>query len=454
MNTRHLLPAVVLASSLSAQATWTELFPAVSPPVGAASYSGSDGALLYHFGGRTTGGVPQNDLWLFDGTSWFNPMPSGTLPSGRRWGAGCFDIGRNKFVIFGGNTTGTTQVGDTWEYDPVTNTWAQMAPAVSPSARRWAAMAYDFANGKCLMYGGQAGSTYMDDTWSWDGTNWTLETPANSPGALAGNAGIGRHRMASNVFDLEILMHAGRSGSTLLNTTFKWDGTDWSQITPATSPPPNQAASLTFDEARMRYVAFGGASSGGVPRDWTWEFDGTNWVDRGGYAGAAVSGMSMAYVSGLQKTYVFGGFNGAFVGRTHEYQTNAFATFNPNGTFGLSCPNSGVGTPTQQVTGLPWIGETFSISVQNVNGSALIQAMLLNLGAPISPINLAVIGAPACNFVAGPEISVPLVGGEFAISIPNDVGNIGLAVFTQAMTVELPFHIAASERADAVIGAL
>src|SRR5207244_3469791 len=65
--------------------------------------------------------------------------------------------------------------------------WTQRTPATIPSAREAAAMAADRATGRVVLFGGllQVGntSTVLGDTWTWDGSNWTQQHPATSPPA-------------------------------------------------------------------------------------------------------------------------------------------------------------------------------------------------------------------------------------------------------------------------------
>jgi hypothetical protein len=60
-------------------------------------------------------------------------------------------------------------------------TWAEpeQSPAVSPSARAFASMAYDSATKTVMLFGGVDAK---NDTWTWNGTKWTEHDPATSPG--------------------------------------------------------------------------------------------------------------------------------------------------------------------------------------------------------------------------------------------------------------------------------
>ena len=64
--------------------------------------------------------------------------------------------------------------------------WAQKSPQTSPPARQNTALAFDSAHGQVVLFGGQpysAGVFQTNDTWVWDGTNWTQKSPQNSPPA-------------------------------------------------------------------------------------------------------------------------------------------------------------------------------------------------------------------------------------------------------------------------------
>jgi hypothetical protein len=64
--------------------------------------------------------------------------------------------------------------------------WTEQSPQTSPPMRTSFAMAYDSGHSKVVLFGG-AGSTVMDlnlgDTWVWDGSTWTQESPQTSPPA-------------------------------------------------------------------------------------------------------------------------------------------------------------------------------------------------------------------------------------------------------------------------------
>jgi hypothetical protein len=76
--------------------------------------------------------------------------------------------------------------------DQINYTWTKLSPPNSPSARNKSSMVYDKISGKIILFGGLDGSTLLNDTWSFDGTTWTQFpiSPSNSPPAPAGFHGL------------------------------------------------------------------------------------------------------------------------------------------------------------------------------------------------------------------------------------------------------------------------
>jgi hypothetical protein len=126
---------------------------------------------------------------------------------------------------------------------------AAAAAPVAPSLRIWHAMAYDAAHAQVVLFGGYDNGV-LGDTWTWDGTDWTQRTPAHSP--PAGYA----HAMAYDAAHAQVVLFGGYGGSG--NDTWTWDGTDWTQRTPAHSPSPREGHAMAYDAAHAQVVLFGG----------------------------------------------------------------------------------------------------------------------------------------------------------------------------------------------------
>src|SRR5207302_8142290 len=126
---------------------------------------------LVLFGGLIPGQGPSAETWTFDGTGWTQLHPP-VAPAPREEAAMAYDAARGNLVLFGG-ANGTTTFGDTWTFDGTT--WTQLHPATRPSKAGGASLAYDPVHRQVMMFGGlrDVFHPFLDDTWTWDGSNWT-----------------------------------------------------------------------------------------------------------------------------------------------------------------------------------------------------------------------------------------------------------------------------------------
>jgi hypothetical protein len=220
-------------------------------------------------------------VWAWDGTAWLDETPAapGVTPS-RLWMQGvAFDRGRGVAVLFGGaEGPQVNLVAETWEWDGTG--FALRQPPVSPPARAHQAMAYDPERKVTVIFGGLGASVVMDDLWEWDGATWTARTPGSTTGAWP-SARFG----ASLVWDdrrHRLLMFGGQ-GAEILAELWAWDGTTWTDLTPAPLPDAwprkRETHVAAFDPARGTMLLFGGATADGPGvltylRDlWEWDAD-------------------------------------------------------------------------------------------------------------------------------------------------------------------------------------
>jgi RHS repeat-associated protein len=314
MRTSRLLIALVLgvASTCFAQApTWTQKCLTTSPPARYATrmaYDAGRGQLVMFGGGATIpSSIIFDDTWVWDGVSWTQKFPA-TNPPPKSSQSTAYDAARQQVVMFGG-TIGNAISADTWVWDGIN--WTQKFPANSPSARLHADMAYDAAHQQVVLFGGGPGDpSSFADTWVWDGTNWTQKFPTTSPPARSG------HRMAYDTARGQIVLFAGRGGSdgnTFFSDTWVWDGTNWTQKFPATSPPtPRFQYGLAYDAAQQQVVLFGGQGPNNTPiYNDTWVWDGTAWIQQ--LPATIPPGRTlpaMAYDAAHAQVVLFGGFTG------------------------------------------------------------------------------------------------------------------------------------------------
>ncbi len=202
--------------------SWTRKSPSGSPPAGnypSMAYDAAHGVVVLFAGGQT---------WTWDGATWTQPQPS-TSPPARGDGAMAFDAALGKVVLF----SGIFAPNDTWTWDGTT--WVQLHPPVSPPARSGAGMAYDELHGVVVLFGGSDPSnTYKDfsDTWTFDGTKWTNRTVVTSPAARYDL------RLAYDGQTRTIVLWGGQNDQThtAFTDTWTWDGNQWSQQNPPSSP--------------------------------------------------------------------------------------------------------------------------------------------------------------------------------------------------------------------------
>lgn len=184
--------------------------------------------------------------------------------------------------------------------------WEQRAPTTFPSARRGAAMTYAPSVSGLLLFGGTGNPAPNNETWSYDGNDWNLLTPANSP--------AGRQEMEM-VFDTirgVAVMYGGINafvpGST--GETWEFDGSNWMQVPTAATPYAIYRQGMCYDLLRGKVVSVGGVGGGtfGFPSNETWEYDGVNWTNMTTSPNpGAIDRPAMCYHIGIGKAVLFGG---------------------------------------------------------------------------------------------------------------------------------------------------
>ncbi len=247
--------------------TWTEAHPATAPAArDSPAFTALDGVCVL-FSGDTT--ALTNDTWLWQGGAWLSASPA-QAPAFRWWSA-LTTLG-GVAVLFGGEGADYTTLADTWTWDGTD--WTQAQPATSPPVRRSHVMAS--LGGTVVLFGGSTSfenpsASLLDDTWTWDGTDWTEQHPAISPPA----------RFASAMATLGggVVLFGGSGGKdAVLADTWTWDGTAWTEQHPAVSPPARMQHAMATLGSNV--VLFGGEdpSSSSLALGDTWTWDGTTWA--------------------------------------------------------------------------------------------------------------------------------------------------------------------------------
>ena len=266
---------------------WKEIFPATSPSprfghgmVWDPNSNGGAGGILL-FGGRSSGAEITPETWIWNGDD-ANPtwqkLDLEIQPLGLRHFGMVYDAGRDEVVLYGG-ASGSQIKADTWTWSGTA--WSQKSPVNNPTPAWGLQMAYDAARGKVVLFGGQINDEQQlqNETYTWDGTNWTHLAPATRPQPRTG------HFMEYDTESSLVIMHGGglidQTGK--YGDTWSWDGVDWVQLVLSREPPPRYFGAATYDTDNKKIVIFGGeieeknSSNQYITVADVWTFDGTKW---------------------------------------------------------------------------------------------------------------------------------------------------------------------------------
>lgn len=249
--TSNLLSAVTYAHDAGG---WSAIPTPASFPTreGSACY---DGVGILHLASVAEG----EGLWRLEGNVW-RQMPV-EFPRVRRDAAVASWPTRPGIVMFGGATgsgSNTVVFDDTWVRD---GAWAQRQPAHSPAPRHKAGLAWSPNDQAFVLFGGRdAANALLTDTWRWDGSDWLQLSPLQSPNdelqLVTDPTGgvLGLRRLAT-----------GAS-----NSQWQWNGTTWANA-PSHGAPNTGAVVVAGYDVRRNIVAAAVASE-------LWEWDGAVWT--------------------------------------------------------------------------------------------------------------------------------------------------------------------------------
>lgn len=284
-----LLCGVVKAEEVQGDRVMDRVFPFYAQRLGGGQcVYDSVRKIVVRFGGETEvpvreGGAPLTSEW--DGTNWVSLTldPAPPFQSGFTM---IYDVARSNVVLFGGYPASDA----TWLYSG-TN-WIEANPAHRPPARWSHDMVYDSARSKVIVFGGtpdpvavggnKATNTFSD-TWEWDGSDWTNRVTTTTPPGLYGpqmayDASRGVTVMCKgNIY--------GYFGWFMNTNQWEYNGTDWTNKTPAVMPPMYEVGPLVYNPQRavVELFNFGTTngstiSPGGYCKLWTYVASSMTWT--------------------------------------------------------------------------------------------------------------------------------------------------------------------------------
>lgn len=227
------------------------------------------------FGG-TVAQQPSNDTWLWNGSSWRSPNVA-VRPPARSMGAMCEDTGFARVLLFGGGGVGVFY-NDLWSWDGTG--WSLLDAGSGPSPRFDVTLAHDSRRSRTWLFGGAGIPTTQAvprfaDTWEWTGVAWQQHFPAIAPSPRSAPA------MGHDIALDRIVLFGGRVGFTpqdQLQDTWEWDGTVWSNVSTAVSPPALYEPGFVRDPVSGELLLHGIDFSGAVRTTQTWRYASRVWT--------------------------------------------------------------------------------------------------------------------------------------------------------------------------------
>lgn len=248
--------------------------------------------------------------------TWTNMNPS-LHPPARSQHAMAYDSKSDRIILFGGDKNGHHSfLGDTWAYDYNTNTWTNMSPKISPSARDRHAMVYDSRSDRIILFGGYNGNDYLNDTWSYNyNTNtWTNMTQF-FPGKLA------NHGMAYDSESDGIIVFGGGANQTW---SYDYSNNTWTEMKPKKAPYFPSSYVLAYDSESDRIIAFDGFPK--IIHTWIYDYNTNTWtnVSPSFFPGPLLQGYAMVYDSQSDRVVLFGGVRElpSIINETWQYDYN------------------------------------------------------------------------------------------------------------------------------------
>jgi cysteine-rich repeat protein len=173
--------------------------------------------------------------------------------------------------------------GNDFDHDGCSSTCKIESPhwlshLVELPSRTETASAYDSKRDRLVVFGGLetvGAPQIVNTTFEWDGIDWTESDTPIAPAPRA-NATMAYDR------DHEVSVLFGGAvsgGGAPFSDTWLWNGVRWQQVYSPTGPSARVTPAMAFDPVRHRVVLFGGNDPiAKMDLADTWEWDGTSWT--------------------------------------------------------------------------------------------------------------------------------------------------------------------------------
>jgi hypothetical protein len=245
-------------------------------------------------GGATTAGLPT--------IRWRSQDTAHAAPRQLEGNAVAYYPDANQIVVFGDQDLDTsTFSAETWVFNGTD--WSLRTPAHSPQGRIQGDMAYDPVSKRLILFGGYSNGL-LGDTWAWDGSDWTQLDLATKPSARANEM---MSRTATG-----IVLYGGETTSGYLHDTWRWTGTARVEEHPAHTPGARSRGTMDWFPDGAVAVLYAGNDADSWKSD-TWAWNGTDWTQLTPHDDApqlAAYRSNIAYSPANKTMMLFGGVDG------------------------------------------------------------------------------------------------------------------------------------------------
>jgi hypothetical protein len=231
-------------------------------------WDATNGRMIVFGGVNNTGSL--NDVWSLSFTggtpTWSQVAPAGTPPVARDDSAAVWDDVNHRLIVFGGES-GSSLLNDVWSlsFDVETPTWTGVSPTgTQPAARVGPAAVWDAADQQMVVFGGNGGGErYLNDVWTLSfatgSAAWTQLSPSGtSPSARSASAAVW------DAANARMILYSGEADTPALSDVWVLSlagGTPaWSQLSPSGTTPAGRTGAAVWDATDTRMIVVCGNS--------------------------------------------------------------------------------------------------------------------------------------------------------------------------------------------------
>jgi hypothetical protein len=225
------------------------------------------------FGGSDWWWTWYHDTWALNLSTniWTELTITDTLPSSRYGSCGIYDSFQDRLIIFGGHcgSVGSDSTSkETWAFNLATQQWDSLNTTNNPSPHEFATAVFDKANYRMIICGGHNITGDLSDVWALNLSTYEWTQLADYQNAVI------RHAAA---FDPQRNYMIAVTGNSLYShgqaAVFSTSANKWLSLSVSVDTPSVRYNSCAiWDPNNNRVVMFGGALSGTVDWNETWEF--------------------------------------------------------------------------------------------------------------------------------------------------------------------------------------